>query len=229
MIQAVLVELEGVIADTRDARRTALTASLADEGIMLSDAEYAESCAAMPVRAAIRAGLALRGVHGDETLVDLATVRAERRFAELVETGVTLIDGAAALIASLQGHTRLGMVSRARRREIEPLLALAELDHSFEFILADDDPFPAKPSSASYAAALERLARRRRVSSKHVVALEDGPVGIRAAKGAGIRCAAVGQVPAHLAMDADALLPTLVGQSAASIDALTAGARTAQR
>ena len=60
-------------------------------------------------------------------------------------------------------------------------------------------------------------------------ALEDGRAGIRAAKRAGLRCAVVGPIPAHLAMDADALLPTLVGQTAASIDALTSGERTADR
>lgn len=229
MIQAVLVEFEGVIADTRDARRAALTASLADEGFAIADTEYAECCAAMPVRAAVRAALALRGVHNDETRVELATLRAERRFAELVETGVSLVEGAIPLIESLHGHTRLGIVSRASRREIEPLLSLAGIDQSFEFVIADDDPYPPKPSSASYAGALERLGRRRAVKARNVVALEDGPTGIHAAKGAGVRCAAVGQVPAHLAMDADALLPVLLGQSAASIDALTAGARTAER
>jgi HAD superfamily hydrolase (TIGR01509 family) len=229
MLQAVLLEFEGVIADTRDARRSALTASLADEGIVLTDAEYAEHCLSMPVRAAARAALALRGIRGDETRVDLATLRAERRFADVVETGVSLIDGAVALIGSLHGHTRLGIVTRASRKEIEPALALAGVDHAFEFVIADDDPFLPKPSPAGYEGALDRLARRRPVTPRNVVALEDGRTGIRAAKGAGIRCAAVGLVPPHLAMDADALLPTLVGQTAASIDALTAGARTAER
>jgi beta-phosphoglucomutase len=229
MMHAVLLEFEGVIADTREVRQSALAASLADEGIVLTESEYAEHCLAMPVRASVRAALLLRGIRGDETRVDLATVRAERRFAELVETGVSLVEGAGKLIETLHGHTRLGIVSRASRREIEPLFSLAGLDHSFEFVIADDDPFLPKPSAASYEAAIERLARRRAVSARNVVALEDGRTGIRAAKAAGLRCAAVGPMPAHLAMDADALLPTLVGQTAASIDALTSGERTAER
>jgi HAD superfamily hydrolase (TIGR01509 family) len=229
MLQAVLVELEGVIADTRSARRSALNEALVAEDISLGDAEYEETCDAMPVRSAVRAALALRGIRDDETRVDLATLRAERRFASDIESGVSLIPGAVSLIESLQGLTRLGIVSRARRREIEPVLLLAGIDHSFEFIIADDDAFPPKPASACYVGALERLRRRRSVDPKHVVALEDGASGIRAAKGAGLRCGGVGQIPAHLAMDADALLPTLVGQTAASIDLLTSGARKIER
>ena len=229
MLHAVLLEFEGVIADTRDARKSALIASLADEGIVLTDWEYAEHCLSLPVRGAARAALALRGIRDDETRVDLATLRAERQFTELVETGLSLVPGAAALVESLHGHARLGLVSRATRREIEPLLSLAGVGDAFEFVIADDDPFTPKPSPASYAGALERLTRRGTVVSRNVVALEDGRAGIRAAKAAGLRCAAVGPVAAHLAMDADALLPTLVGQTAASIDALTSGEQTAER
>ena len=229
MLQAVLLEFEGVIADTMDARRSAMAASLADEGIVLTDSEYAEHCLSVPIRTAALAALALRDIRDDATRVDLATTRAARRFADLVETGVTLVDGAVRLIESLHGQARLGIVSRASRREIEPLLSLAGIEHAFEFVITDDDPFLPKPSPASYEGALERLARRREVGWHNVVALEDGRAGIRAAKAAGLRCGAVGPVPAHLAMDADALLPTLVGQTATTIDALTSGAHTAGR
>jgi len=229
MLHAVLLEFEGVLAETRDVRRRALTAALAEEGIVLTDAEYTEWCVAVPVRAAARAALHLRGMEGDETHADLVTLKAERHFAAYVETGLSLVDGAVTLVESMHGQTRLGIVSRASRRDIEPTLALAGIDHSFEFIIADDDAFLPKPASVSYLGALERFARRRAVVPANVVALEDGPPGIRAAKGAGIRCAVVGTVPAHVAMDADALLPTLVGQTAASIDQLTSGRRAAER
>ena len=98
MISAVLLELEGVIADTRDARRQALLDSVGEKGISLTDAEYLEHCAAVPVRAAVRAAFALRNASRsaplDDTGVELAALRAERRFASLMETGLTLAHGA---------------------------------------------------------------------------------------------------------------------------------------
>ena len=229
MIDAVLFEFEGVVADTRAGRRASLLDTLQEDGVGLTDAEYIEHCAAMPVRAAVRAAFTLRRIARDEVAIELAAMRAERRFANLVETGLSLVDGAVDLIGSLHSQTRLGIVSRASRSEIDATLALAQLDHSFEFLIAGDDAFPSKPSPASYLGGLERLGRRRAVLPRNVVALEDGPVGIRAAKAACVRCAVVGSLPVHLALDADALIPSLVGQSATTLDALTLGEHGAER
>ena len=229
MIEAVLLEFEGVIADTERARREALRHTLAEDGVDVTVGEYVERCAAMPIRTAARNALTLRQRACDETIVDLVTLRAQRRFGLALETGLSLMDGARSFIESLHGRTRIAIVSRAARTEIDATLRLAGLDHAFEFIISDDETFASKPSPAPYVAALDRLARRRVVKPLHVVALEDGAVGIRSAKSAGIRCAVVGAVPVHLAVDADALVPSLMGQTAASIDALTLGARTADR
>jgi beta-phosphoglucomutase-like phosphatase (HAD superfamily) len=229
MIEAVLVEFEGVIADTRVARREALLDTLREDGVGLSESEYTDHCAALPVRGSVRAAFALRNLARDEVAIELLALHAERRFASMVETGLSLVDGASELIESLQGQVRLGVVSRASRGEIDSTLALARLEHAFEFIIASDDAFEPKPSAAPYVGAVDRLARRRAVTPGHVVALEDGPVGIHAAKAAGLRCAVVGSVPVHLALEADALIPSLVGQRAATIDALTLGEHGAGR
>lgn len=229
MIDAVLFEFEGVIADTSATRRRTLLETLREDGVALSESEYVEHCAGMPVRASVRAALALRNFARDDTLVDLVTTRTERRFAELVGTGLSLVDGAAALIESLQGQMRLGIVSRASRVDIDATLALGQLDHAFEFIIAGDDAYQPKPSPAPYIGAVDRLTRRRSVNTKHVVALEDGAAGIRSAKAAGLRCAVVGALPVHVAVNADALIPSLIGQRAATIDALTRGEHGAER
>ena len=91
MIDAVLFEFDGVIADTRLARRRALTDTIKGDGITLTDDEYVECCAGLPARAAIRAAFALRGVPIDDTGVELAGLRADRRFDTLVETGLSLV------------------------------------------------------------------------------------------------------------------------------------------
>lgn len=229
MIDAVLFEFEGVIADTSATRRRTLLETLREDGIALSASEYIEHCAGMPVRASVRAALALRNFPHDDTSIELVAMRTERRFADLVGTGLSLVGGAVELIESLQGQTRLAIVSRASRADIDATLALAQLDHAFEFVVADDDAFQPKPSPAPYLGALDRLTRRRTVKATHVVALEDGVAGIRSAKAAGLRCAVVGSLPVHLAVDADALLPSLIGQRAATIDALTRGEHGAER
>ena len=230
MVDAVLVEFEGVVGDTAGARSTALRESLRDDGIVLSDNQYEDCCAYLPVRSAARAAFALAGRVSDETGIELAAVRAERRFSSLTQTGMSLVPGARELIESIQVQgRRLAIVTRSARTDVERVLELGGLDHAFEFLIADDDVYAPKPSPAPYIAALERLARRRAVSSRNVVALEDSPAGIRSAKSAGLRCAAVGAMPVHLAVDADALVPSLASLSVASLDALTLGTRVAER
>ena len=229
MFEAVLLEFDGVIADTREARRTALLDALEANGVTLSATEYVEHCATLPVHGALRAAFALRDVPVDDTTVSLAVARAERTYATLVETGLSLAPGAQPLIASLRGQARLGVVSRSNRREIEHALGLAQIEDAFEFIIADDDPLAPKPSPAPYSAALERLAKRRPVAPKQVVALEDGSAGIRSAKAAGLSCIVVGYLPVHLAVEADAIVPSLVGQTLGSLAAIVRGGSAAER
>jgi beta-phosphoglucomutase-like phosphatase (HAD superfamily) len=220
MIEVVLFEFDGVVADTRAARRSALLGALGEAGVLLTETEYVERCASFPLRDAIRTALALRHVRVDDTAIDLTTRGAEHRFRERLHQGITLADGARELVDHLQGRSRVGIVSRASREDIEFVLRLAGMESAFECIVADEDAFPSKPSPAPYLTALERLTRRHAVRSTAVVALEDGPAGIRSARGAGVRCAVVGAVPVHLAIDADALLPTLAGQTVTTLDRL---------
>ena len=57
-----------------------------------------------------------------------------------------------------------------------------------------------------------------------VVALEDSLDGIRGARGAGLRCVAIGDLPAHVAMEADALIPAITGIDAHTVERLVARA-----
>ena len=119
---------------------------------------------------------------------------------------------------------RLGIVSRASRQEIALVLSLARLEHAFTCVIGVEDAFPPKPSPAPYAAALARLAKSRAPTPKAgVIALEESWQGIRSARAAGIRTIAVGNLPAHVAIEADAFLPSLRGATGAVLMSLVSG------
>jgi HAD superfamily hydrolase (TIGR01509 family) len=226
----VLLEFEGVLASTYDGRRDALTRSLAEDGIVLTSATYAECCAGFPVREGVLAAAAAARQELDETAIDLAVLRAERHFAERVGTGVSLAPGARALLDDLAGRVRLGIVTRARRREVEFALTLAGIEALFECVIAAEDVRTPKPSPEAYQHAFERLARRRPALPAATLALEDGPPGIIAARTFRLRCVAVGTMPAFHAVQADAYLPSLAGQTLASLESLVAqGQRQVER
>jgi HAD superfamily hydrolase (TIGR01509 family) len=220
LYDTVLLEFEGVLADTHASRQDALARSLADDGVALAPDTYARCCAGLPLREAAAAGVAAVGRQLDETALDLVALRAERNFAEHVGKGVSLAPGVRELLDDLAGRVRLGIVTRASRREAEFVLSLAALDGAFECVVAAEDVHSPKPSPEGYRHALERLGRRRVARPATTLALEDGPPGFTAARALGLRCLAVGPMPAFHAVQADAYLPSLVGQSLASMESL---------
>ena len=221
-VDTVLLEFEGVIADTAHARMSALCRSLADEGIHLTDAEYQRACAGFPPREGAIAAAALhKEAKLDDTALELVALRAERYFAEDVGKGMELMPGAVELIQGMAGRSRLVIVTRASRREVDFVLGLAGLDQVFEVIVTRDDVLAPKPSPEGYERALQRLAKLRRISRPTTsLALEDSAAGVLAAKAVKIPVVAVGEVPVHYGTHADARIDTLEGQTLASLTAL---------
>lgn len=222
MIDAVLFEFDGVLADTTSARDDALRSTLHEDGIALSADEYREQCAGRSFAEAVRAALDLRAVKLDETGIDLLVLRTERAYSAAVGKGVKLADGVPEVVERLASSVRLGIVTRAGRKEVDFVLALAGLDHAFSCVVTGEDAPAGKPSPALYRVALERLSRLRATPPSVCVALEDTLVGIRSARAAGLRAVAVGALPAHVAMEADGLVPQIAGLTLAALERLVA-------
>lgn len=220
MVDVVLMELEGVLAETQPLRRDALVRSLAEDGVVISDAEYDAVCAGFPVRQGALTAVAVRSMPRDETAIDLITHRAERYFADSAAQGLSLVPGARAFVEDSAAVARLGIVTRANRREVELLLGMAGLDTAFEVVITADDVSSPKPSPVPYERAIERLAKKRVSRPALTIALEDGPLGIMSAHAVRMRCVAVGAMPVNHAVRADAYVPSLQGQSPATLDAL---------
>ncbi|HEY2025948.1 MAG TPA: hypothetical protein VGG78_03005, partial [Gemmatimonadaceae bacterium] len=113
----------------------------------------------------------------------------------------------------------------AARADAQVLLRLAGLDNVPAIMVCGDDVLDAKPSFEGYRLALDRLGRQRRVRLATVISLEHGAMGIRAALAAGVRCVVSGTVAPHIAIEADAYVPTLQGQTLKSLDELLASGR----
>src|SRR5687768_3541568 len=171
MFQAVLFELEGVLADTRTFRQRALQETFAQDGVRIPDSDY-ETYADLPVRTAVTAAFRAASIDADDTAVELGTLRAERRFAELLSLGFAMIDGARELVAHLAGRTRLGVVTRANRREADTILSLAGLEFAFECVITVDHAQPPKPAAEPYEIALRTMSRLRPLNAAHALALE---------------------------------------------------------
>lgn len=207
MVDAVLLEWEGVLADTRHARRDALRHALAAEGVAHTLSDDDEQLRGLCVGASVRTVLRHMG-SSDLTLAELLAARAARAFAETLAAGIVLAPGAASFVARLQSRGRVAIVTRASRAETELMLRLAGLDDAMTAVVSADDVPDEAPSVAAYQAAFDRLARTRAVAPARTVAVVDAAPGIRAARAAGVRVLAVG-APAHHAMEADGAVDAL--------------------
>lgn len=201
MVDAVLLEWDGVLADTGAARRDALLCALADEGIAFSAESYDARCTGLEVPQAARAALALEP-ESDPALVDLIALRAERAFTERLARGVTLATGALEFLRVTEPRARLAITSRATRAETELFLRLSGLDGMMACVFTADDVPQPPPAPDLYEQASGHLARTRRTRREHTVALANAVASIRAARSAGLHVLAVG-APAHVALDAD--------------------------
>ena len=219
-VPVLLVEFEGVIADTAAMRREALAESLAVEGITVTDA-LALVGAGYSTEEAVRRIRTAAGANEDETAVELGRLRAERAFATRAGKGMTITPDARATLERLATCSRLALVTRASRREVEFVLDLAGLAEIFRPVIALEDASPSKPAGAPYAAALARIGQLFPGQHLRALAVEDHLVGVRAARAAGIACVAVGALPAHEALEADAWVESIADLTPERVRALT--------
>ncbi|MDH5233915.1 MAG: HAD hydrolase-like protein [Gemmatimonadota bacterium] len=219
-VPVLLVEFEGVIAETAALRRDALSESLAVEGITVTDtlaAAGAGYCTEDAVRRVRRAA----GAPDDETATELARLRAERAFATRAGKGLTIAPAARPTLERLSSCCRLSLVTRASRREVEFVFGLGGLDGLFRPVIALEDAPRPKPDAAPYETALARIAQLFPGQQLRALAVEDHLVGIRAARAAGIACVAVGAFAAHEAVEADAWVESIADLTPERVRELT--------
>lgn len=222
MLDIVVLELEGVIADTGEARRDALFAALRADGVLLPGNEYRDLCAGLSFEDAVRAAFRGVGRARDATAISLAAHRAERAYRAYIGKGLTLVEGARETLERLHEKVRLALVTRSPRSDAMFVLSLARVEHLFTCVVASEDA-PSKPSPEPYRLALTRLQRARaKMVRGSVVAIEDGLAGIQSARGAGLATLVVGDVPAHVALEADGYVSSIAGLTADTLLSLVA-------
>lgn len=208
-VPVLLLEFEGVLADTAAMRQAALTESLAVDGIALSS-ELLRLIKGRSTEDALRHVREFVGAPDDPTALDLARVRAEKSFASRLGKGVMLPRDTRPALEKLSAVARLAVVTRASRREVEFVLSLGGLEGMFRPIITLEDSVAAKPARAPYDDALARVAELFPCQVLRGIAVEDNVCGVIAARSAGLLTVLVGAHPPQDAMEADCWVESLV-------------------
>lgn len=205
-IRAVVLDFDGVIADTERLHYHAFREVFAARGWTLDEPTYVDRYLGCDDYGLVREFTRDIGV---------ATSDGDRRglveakgqiFGRHLESTDILFPGAKSSIEQLAARFPMGIASGALRHEIVAILRTAGLLERFAAIVAANDVTATKPSPEPYLTAAERLG----VPPSACVAVEDSAAGLEAARSAGMRTIAVTTtLPRHALATADRIVAGL--------------------
>jgi beta-phosphoglucomutase len=211
--EAVIFDFDGVIVDTEPLHYAAFQRLLEPLGLGFSWEQYVETYMGFDDRDAFMEAFKANGT--DLSAADLQRYidRKADLFQEIIRDGISAYPGVVELIRSIRAsRTPLAISSGALRSDIAPILETLGIADCFDVIVTAEDVARSKPDPESYVVAHTRLNEFRLLNllPGQVLAIEDTPAGIAAAKGAGLRVIAVtNSYPAAHLSQADHIVETL--------------------
>lgn len=185
-IRALLVDLDGTLADTATANFEAYSAALGEVGAAVTRERFDSAVQGQNWRQFLPTLLAEAGVTADPAGV------AQRK-ADLYATKLDQVVLNAALVRLLTSSRpacRTALVTTASSANVRAIMAHYELGHLFDAVVTGDDVSRHKPDPEAYQLAAHRLG----VEPEDCLVFEDSEIGIASARAFG---AAVLRIQIH--------------------------------
>ncbi len=177
---AIVFDCDGTLVDSEGIHAKALQGALEELGVRLAVAEIRSQSAGIANGDYLRRVAVERGIVLPADAESLVEDIAEG----LIDDEIRLIDGADSVVRKLaEKGNRLAVASNSSRRLVERMLRAVQLAEMFAgHIATRDDVALAKPAPDVYRYAARLLDAR----SEDCLAIEDSPVGVAAARAAGM-------------------------------------------
>ncbi len=182
MITTVILDLDGLLADTEPLHCRAYQEALRARGATLTEADYVQHW--------VRSGKGIGEWVADHGLaLDPHELRAQKSklYLDLLASSLRPMDGVFSLLESLYLKKTLALASSSYRDAVDGVLQGLGIAHYFNAIITGTDVSRVKPAPDIFLAA----ARRVGAQASECVVLEDAEKGVLAAYAAGMRCIAV--------------------------------------
>ena len=216
MLRAIVFDFDGVIANSEPLHLAAFRDVLAEEGIVLTEADYYARYLGYDDVGVFQAIDAARGAWAAGDIARLVARKAVR-LEELERHVSVLFPGAAAAIRRASAAVPIAIASGARGDEIRRVLERERLAGCFTAIVSAEDTPVSKPAPDPYRRAVTLLSRAcgAPLAPSECIAIEDSRWGLESARAAGLRTVAV---TTSYPTDALADAADLVIDSLASLD-----------
>lgn len=197
MIRAVLLDFNGVIINDEPLQLQSYQEILKGEGVSFTEEEYYE-CAGMDDLRFVQEQFKRKaGKEISDEKANKIIARKTDAWKKIVEAKIPLFEGVENFIKKCARRFAVGIVSMAKREEIEHILMRTGLADSFTAIISAEDITECKPNPECYLEGFKRLDAAR-MSQGHYplvhrecLVIEDAPAGVRAGKSAGMKVLAV--------------------------------------
>jgi beta-phosphoglucomutase len=225
MLQAIVFDFDGVIANSEPLHLVAFQQALVDEGIELTAHDYFHRYLGYDDVGLFETLARDRGLTMSSSDVAMLVSRKGAKMQEMLHSGSVLFPGAKEFIQQAAAEVPIAIASGALRHEIDEIIDAAGVASLFMAVVASGDTPQSKPSPEPYRLAFERLrqATGRDLDPRRSVAIEDSRWGLESAKGAGLRCVGVTtSYPAHELTGAELVVEGLKTLTLQELDALCA-------
>jgi HAD superfamily hydrolase (TIGR01509 family) len=182
--KTVLWDMDGVIVDSHSFHFAAWQETFAKRGITFTEGDFTKLFGT-------RNDFIVSNVMGKELLqedVRIVLQEKEEAFRRKATGNIKAFPGAVRLMNSIKkGNFKLGLVSSAPMENINLVIGELSLDGLFDCIVFGQEVSESKPSPLIFLLAAQKL----EVAPNDCLAIEDSPLGIKAAKTAGMKCLAI--------------------------------------
>jgi beta-phosphoglucomutase len=213
MLEAVVFDFDGVIADSEPLHFQSFRDVLGEERLTIDEAEYYRRYLGLSDATAFREIARQHGRLWSEQEIADRMRRKAARFETLERDAALVFPAADRLVREAASRVPVAVASGARRVEILRILDRADLTRFFTAVVAAEDVVAGKPSPDPYLRALERLSASaaRPISPGRSVAIEDSRRGLESARAAGMKTVGVAtsRVAGTLEGAADLLIASL--------------------
>jgi beta-phosphoglucomutase len=195
MLRAIIFDFNGVILLDEPYHFRAMSETMADYGVHISEQEYYRDYLPLDDHGALRAICRAHDLKLTESQRTEILTRKPRIYDRLMDNRYPFAEGVAGFVREAAGRFPLALASAATRREVHSALQAAEILGCFRALITAEDFEIGKPSPESYLFALRKLNECLRsddpVLPDECMVIEDSIGGVQGVRAAGMKCLGV--------------------------------------